>query len=57
MTHGKNFSHGERQLLTLARAILQDTHAVLLDEATSAIYLDTHHAIQRAIVAAFRDRI
>ena len=55
MTHSKNFSHGERQLLALARAIVQDTHVVLLlDEDTSVIDLDTHHVVQRTIAKAFR---
>ena len=56
MNHGNNFSHGERQLLALARAIVQDAHVVLLDEATSAIDLDTDYAVQRTIGEAFCNR-
>ena len=49
---GSNLSQGEKQLLCLARALLQDNHVVLMDEATANIDSQSEQTIQRLL----RDR-
>ena len=44
-----NISQGQRQLLTIARAILADRRMLILDEATSSVDTRTEERIQRAI--------
>ncbi len=44
-----NVSAGQRQLLTIARAILADRPVLILDEATSSVDTRTEHRIQRAM--------
>ena len=44
-----NVSAGQKQLLTIARAILQDPKILILDEATSSIDTRTEVAIQKAM--------
>ncbi|MCR9097424.1 MAG: ABC transporter ATP-binding protein/permease [bacterium] len=46
---GANFSTGQRQILSFARALAHDAHVLVLDEATSAIDTETEAAIQRGI--------
>lgn len=48
--NGSNLSHGQRQLLAIARAILAKSSILILDEATSAIDTRTEIAIQRAML-------
>ncbi len=44
-----NVSQGQRQLLTIARAILADRRMLILDEATSSVDTRTEERIQRAM--------
>lgn len=48
---GAALSQGERQLLTIARALLADAPIVILDEATSAVDTVTEAAIRDAMLA------
>jgi ATP-binding cassette subfamily B protein len=44
-----NVSHGQRQLLTIARAVLADPKMLILDEATSSVDTRTELLIQNAM--------
>ena len=44
-----NVSHGQKQLLTIARAILADPAVLILDEATSSVDTRTEVLIQQAM--------
>jgi ATP-binding cassette subfamily B multidrug efflux pump len=46
---GSNFSHGQRQMLAIARAILADPAILILDEATSSVDTRTEKHIQEAM--------
>ena len=46
---GGNISQGQRQLLTIARAILANREMLILDEATSSVDTRTEQRIQRAM--------
>jgi ABC-type multidrug transport system fused ATPase/permease subunit len=46
---GTGVSHGNRQLLAIARAVLKDPRILILDEATSSVDSRTERLIQRAL--------
>ncbi len=52
----ENISQGQRQLLTIARAILADPKILILDEATSSVDARTEHAIVHAMEALMHGR-
>ena len=54
---GTRLSTGQRQLVSLARAILADPQIFIMDEATSSVDTETEHLIQSGIEAVLRDRI
>ena len=51
-----NISAGQRQLLTIARALLADPDILVLDEATSSIDTRTEAALQRAFATLMEGR-
>ncbi|KAG0201383.1 hypothetical protein BGX28_005784 [Mortierella sp. GBA30] len=52
--NGKNFSIGERQLLSLARAVLRRSKIIVMDEATANVDLQSDRMIQKAIHSQFK---
>lgn len=53
---GGNLSQGQKQLLTIARAMLSDTEILVLDEATSSVDTVTEQRIQRAFLEMMENR-
>lgn len=53
---GNVLSQGERQLITIARAILADAPILILDEATSSVDTVTEQKIRRAMLAMTEGR-
>lgn len=51
-----NISQGQKQLLTIARAILADNKILILDEATSSVDTRTEHLIQKAMANLMQGR-
>lgn len=51
-----NISQGQKQLLTIARAILLNPSILILDEATSSVDTRTELAIQRAMATLMKGR-
>ena len=49
MLFRSNISKGQKQLLTIARAMLYDTSMLILDEATSNVDTNTERQVQKAI--------
>ncbi|CAH1408338.1 unnamed protein product [Nezara viridula] len=47
--NGSNLSTGEKQLLSLARALLKNSKILVLDEATSGLDFETEKIIQRTL--------
>ncbi|MGO1712177.1 MAG: ATP-binding cassette domain-containing protein, partial [Senegalia sp. (in: firmicutes)] len=51
-----NVSSGQKQLITIARAILKDPRILILDEATSSVDTRTEIQIQRAMDNLMKNR-
>ncbi|EIN07942.1 P-loop containing nucleoside triphosphate hydrolase protein [Punctularia strigosozonata HHB-11173 SS5] len=54
---GMNFSHGQRQIIALARAYVRRSKLMIMDEATAAIDYETDAAIQESIRSNLGDDI
>lgn len=54
--NGSSISKGQKQLLTIARAMLLDSHMLILDEATSNVDTQTEAAIQAAMRTLMKDK-
>ena len=53
---GANLSAGQKQLLTIARAVLSDPSILILDEATSSVDTRTEKKIQDAMAQLMKNR-
>lgn len=53
---GNNISKGQKQLLTIARAMLYDSRILILDEATSNVDTNTERHIQKAMRELMKDK-
>ena len=53
---GAGLSHGRRQLLGIARALIEDRQIVVCDEATSALDTETDQKIQQVLLSTFRGK-
>ena len=53
---GSNLSQGQRQLLAIARAVLEDPRILILDEATSSVDTRTEMNIQKAMINLMKGR-
>ena len=53
---GGNISKGQKQLLTIARAMLYDARMLILDEATSNVDTSTERRIQKAMRELMKEK-
>ncbi len=55
-SEGSNVSQGQKQMLTIARAIIADPDVLILDEATSSVDTRTEMQLQQAMRALMKGR-
>ncbi len=53
---GRNLSQGERQLVCMARCLLQETPVIVMDEATSSVDPQSEEILVRATEELFKER-
>ncbi|XP_078091433.1 ATP-binding cassette sub-family C member 9-like isoform X2 [Mustelus asterias] len=53
---GENFSVGQRQLFSLARAFVRKSSILIMDEATASIDMATESILQKVVMTAFANR-
>lgn len=53
---GSNLSHGQRQLIAFARALVRDPGLIILDEATSSVDPESEATVQAAIARILKGR-
>jgi ABC-type multidrug transport system fused ATPase/permease subunit len=53
---GVTVSGGQRQRLTIARALLLDCRILVMDDSTSSVDVETEYLIQQALAEAMRNR-
>jgi ABC-type multidrug transport system fused ATPase/permease subunit len=53
---GRNLSQGERQLVCMARCLLQETPVIVMDEATSSVDPQSEEILVRATEEFFKDK-
>jgi len=53
---GVTVSGGQRQRLTIARALLLDSRILVMDDSTSSVDVETEYLIQQALAEAMRNR-
>ena len=56
LENGGNISKGQKQLMTIARAMLLDAHMLILDEATSNVDTQTERRIQDAMIELMKNK-
>ena len=56
LENGGNISKGQKQLMTIARAMLLDANMLILDEATSNVDTQTERRIQDAMIELMKDK-